>query len=378
MKIRKPLSKICLALGMIATTTLSQAALLGVMPNEPIVDFGGAGIVNYDATTGLVTISGTPATLFQSNPFLYGEVLGTGVDDEKLVTIKLHVDSAGHLVSGITGPDLTVKGSIDIDFDGVPDYDGILLEAEVIAFGFEDGVAGASDVFDLRFNTVAGALAPLYNGKDIALNVVSETSVEFLTPFAGGFATNFMGQAKGVLGATDPVQPPSPVACQLDVVATCSLEDNAAGKSKCRIKVSKSPKHWEHVDVDFHGHTFRRSEYGMHGHQVPTWANRYPTTNVTFSYVVTNTGNTPVSNLLLTDSFETAVIGVPALLAPGASVTLTRVEKLSEGIDNTVTVMGEYQTAVCADNDVVVIKDKLRERREHDEDRYKDKGKRGE
>ncbi len=115
----------------------------------------------------------------------------------------------------------------------------------------------------------------------------------------------------------------------------------------------------------------------MHGHQVPSWASRYPTTNVTFSYVVTNTGTTPVSNMLVTDSFETGVTGVPALLEPGASVTFTRVEKLSEGIDNTVTVMGEYQSAVCADSDVVVIKDKLRERREHDEDRYKDKGKRG-
>jgi hypothetical protein len=377
MKIRKPLSKLCLALGLVATTTFSQAALLGVVPNEPTVDFGGAGIVNYDAVTGLVTISGTPATLFQTAPFLYGEVLGTGVDDEKLVTIKFHVDSSGHLLSGITGPDLIVKGSIDTDFDGVADYDGILLEAEVIAFGFEDGVAGASDVFDLRFDTVTGVLAPLYNGKDIALNVVSETSVEFLTPFAGSFASNFMGQAKGVLGATDPVLPPSSVACQLNVAATCSVGDSSDDKTKCRIKVSKSPKHWEHVDVDYHGHTFRRSEYGMHGHQVPSWASRYPTTNVTFSYVVTNTGTTPVSNMLVTDSFETGVTGVPALLEPGASVTFTRVEKLSEGIDNTVTVMGEYQSAVCADSDVVVIKDKLRERREHDEDRYKDKGKRG-
>jgi hypothetical protein len=68
------------------------------------------------------------------------------------------------------------------------------------------------------------------------------------------------------------------------------------------------------------------------------------------------------------------VAGVPLTLAPGQSVTLTRIEQLSEGVDNTVTVMGEYQTAVCADNDVVVVKDKLRDRRRHDEDRFKDKG----
>lgn len=63
-------------------------------------------------------------------------------------------------------------------------------------------------------------------------------------------------------------------------------------------------------------------------------------------------------------------------MAPGQSVTLTRVEGLSEGVDNTVTVMGEYQAAICADNDIVIVKDKLRDRRRHDEDHFKDKGKR--
>jgi len=78
--------------------------------------------------------------------------------------------------------------------------------------------------------------------------------------------------------------------------------------------------------------------------------------------------------LLVTDSFDSPLTGVPASLVPGQSVTLTRTESLSEGIDDAITVMGEYGSAMCGDNAVVVIKDKLRERRRHDDDRFKDKG----
>jgi hypothetical protein len=371
MKFSKPLSTLGLAIGLFASAS-SQAALLGLLPTEPTIDFGGAGMISHDVATGLVTISGIPATLFQTEPFIYGEILGTGVDDEKLITIQFHVDTAGNFVSGVAGADLIVKGSVDTNFDGIADYDGILLEAEVTQFGFENGLAGGSDNFDLRLDSVTGVLAPLYSSSNLALNVTSETSTEFLTPFAGNFTGNFLGQAKGLLGAITALTPAS---CQIDVGATCSV-GGAAGESKCRIKVSKSAKHWEHVEHEHNGHTFKRSEYGMHGNAVPVWVNRYPTTNVTFDYLITNKGTTPISNLLVTDSFDTPMAGIPAILAAGQSVTLTRTEQLNEAIDNTVTVMGEYQTAMCADTDVVVIKDKLREHRPHDEDNFKDKGKR--
>jgi hypothetical protein len=375
--IRNPFSRRCLALGLAlglgGGATLTHAELLNLTPSDPVIEYGGAGIISYVAATGLVTISGIPALLSQADPFIYGDILGTGADDERLITVQFHVDAAGNVLSGIDGPDLVVKGSVDIDFDGVPDYDGVLLEAEVSQFGFADGPAGGNDSFDVRLTAVGGLLAPLYGANDLALAVESEVSSEFPEPFAGSFAADFVGQAKGRVGSTAPL-PPAQVACAIDVNATCSVE-GGPDKSKCRIKVSKSPKHWEHVDYEYHGRVCRKSKYGMHGHTVPSWANRYPTTDVTFSYVVTNTGTTPISDLLVTDSFDTPLSGVPATLAPGQSVILSRTEQLSEGIDDTVTVMGQYQTAVCTDNDVVVIKQKLRERQRHDDDRYRDKGK---
>lgn len=377
MKTKHALAACAMAAGIAVAPTFAHAELLGLTPAEPTLDFGGAGVIDYDATTGTVTISGVPATLFQSDPFIFGEVLGTGPDDEKTVTLQFRVDASGQFVSGVDGPDLIVKGSIDTDFDGVANYDGVLVQGEVSHFGFTDGGSEGDDGFDVRLHldtAAPGALAPLYAGKDLAVRVVSEVSAEFPNPFGGGFGADFVGQAKGVIGTVDPLPPPSG-ACKLDVDALCSV-DGGPFKNKCRIKVTKSPKHWEHEEFDIGGHTCRHSTYGMHGDPVPPWAARYASTPVTFKYVVTNTGTTPVSNLVVKDSFDTPVSGVPATLAAGESVTMTRTENLSDGIDVVVKVFGRNPPARCGDKDVVVIKDKLRDRQRHDDDHFRDKGRR--
>lgn len=388
MKSRFALKKSCLALALVAAASLAHADLLGLVPNEPQIDFGADGIASYDAATGEVTVSGLPATLSQTllDPFIFGEVMGATGDDEKLVTVKFHVDAAGQFVSGIDGPDVVVKGSIDVDFDGVPDYDGVLVEGEVTHFGFRDGGAG-DDAFDLRINITGGLLnqptlsstgvqlPALYGDNDLALQVASEVSTEFPTPFGGSFAASFAGPAKGILGSVAAL-PPVADSCKLDVEAACSV-DGGPNKSKCRIKVAKSAKHWEHVWFDYHGRSCRKSKYGMHGQSVPSWANKYPKTDVKFTYVVTNTGTTPITNLLIDDSFDAPVSGLPTTLNPGQSISLVRTEKLNERLENVVAVMGESGTAMCSDRDTVVLRDKLRERREHDDDHFKDKGRRG-
>lgn len=379
------LSKLGLAIGLITGASFANAALIGLTPGEPVMDFGGDGLVTYDETTGVVTISGLPATLSQTmgSPFIFGEIMGATGDDEKLITVSFKVDGSGNFVSGVDGPDLVVKGSVDVDFDGLPDYDGILLEGEVAQFGFQDG-GSTDDAFDLRINITGGALnepattttmqsmPALYGNNDLALQVTSEVSAEYPTPFNGSFAAAFTGPAKGNLGST---LPPVNDSCSIEIDATCSV-DGGPNMSKCRIKVSKSPKHWEHHWVNYHGHSCRKAKYGMHGQNVPSWANHYPKTDVKFTYVITNTGSTAISNLMVDDSFDTGVTGVPLTLEPGQSVTVMRTEKLNEKMENLVTVMGESGTAQCSDKDSVVIRDKLRDRRHHDDDHFKDKGKR--
>jgi hypothetical protein len=357
------------ALGLAAP---AHADLLGVTPGEPTISFGGAGLIDYDVATGTVTISAEPADLFQSDPFLLGSILGTGAEDERLFSIQFKVDSTGQFVSGVDGPDLIIKGSIDVDFDTIPDYDGVLLQAEVTAFGFQDGGV-ADDQFDIRLGSVTGALAGLYTGKDLAVSVTSEISTEFTTPFAGSFAADFLGQAKGVLGAINPVV--EVAACHVDIEARCSVNGQRSNACKCRIPVSKSPRFWEVEDKWKNGRHCKRWKYGTHG-QSFSWARRYETTPVKFTYVVTNTGTVPVLNLVIEDAFEGDIAGAPLMLAVGQSVTLFRTVDLNERVENTATVVGDNGAGLtCGDSDTVTVAEKLRDRRRHDDDRYNDKGK---
>ena len=370
MNLRKLLRACCLTAGVFLGAATAHAGLIGLTAAEPTVDFFASGVVSYDADTGLVTISGTPATLFRSDPFLFGPVLGTGPDDERLITVQFRVDTSGSLVSGVDGPDLIIKGSIDVDFDGVADYDGVLLEAEVTQFGFENGASGGDDVFDLRLHNISGALAPLYAGDDLAMRIVSAVTAEYPNPFNGSFTADFIGQAQGIVGAVDPVVV---AACKLDVEAYCSVGGDPRS-SKCRIKKTKAPHHWDWEDRFVHGVShYRRYTYGMHGLPVPAWAHHHSSTNVKFIYVIKNIGNTPVSNLAIDDSFDTPVTGLPVSLAPGDTVTLTRTERLREPIEDTVIASGEYLSARCGDTDTVVIREKLRDRRRHDDDHYREK-----
>jgi hypothetical protein len=371
-------SILALTAAMVLGSVPANAALLGLSAAEPTIGFGGAGVMDYNAATGLLTISAEPSLLFRSDPFLFAAINGSSVsingqppNDEKLISVQFKVDTQGNLVSGVAGAaDFQVIGSIDIDGDDVVDFDGVLLQGEITQFGFLDGGAGGNDQFDLRFNTVSGLLASYFAGSDLAMTVIGTVSTEFASPFNGSFTSDFTGSAEGQLGITTPLQPPL---CKLHLDAYCSV-GSGPNMEKCRIKVGKSEKHWESEDRVCNGTPYKSYTYGMHGDPVPAWANRQPATSVKFSYVIKNTGSTPVSSLVVHDSFDSPVSGIPATLNPGQSVTLMRTESLREGLENKVIVSGMYQTAKCGDQDTVVIKDLLRDRRRHDYDDFRDKG----
>ena len=70
MKLHNTIPALCLAAGLAMATTSSQAALLGLEPDLPTINFGGAGIIDYDNATGIVTISADPAAVFSVSPFI--------------------------------------------------------------------------------------------------------------------------------------------------------------------------------------------------------------------------------------------------------------------------------------------------------------------
>ena len=94
---------------------------------------------------------------------------------------------------------------------------------------------------------------------------------------------------------------------------------------------------------------------------------------VKFTYVVKNTGTTPISNLQVIDSFDIDPTGEPLLLQPGQTFTFVRTEALRDGIINSVIATGESGAQLCMAKDSVAVKAKVRKKRQHDDDHYIDK-----
>jgi len=365
------LAAMCLSYAALSPTT-AQANLLGLTTDVPNINFGATGVIDYDATTGTVTVSAEPSKLYSLFPPIDAGIMGTSIDDIKDISITFQVDSNGNVLPNDTQtPDLVVRGAIDFNNDGTKDVDGILLQAEVSQFGFENGASGGSDKFDIRLNQISGDLAYLYDGQDLAITIDSAANTEYPIPFDGSFSSNWKNQASGQISSTSPT-PVSAGGCHLKLVAKCSI-DGGPYKDKCRIKVTRSSNHWESHEYNYNGQTFQMSKYGTHGYDVPAWASNYPTTTVTFKYDVTNDGDNPISNVQIEDSFDTAISGYPTTLAVGSSLSVTHTVELSESIENDVTALGSYGSEMCAATDIVVVRDKLREHTKHDDDDFKNK-----
>jgi len=374
MKLQHLIPALCMAASITLTPTVSQATLLELTTEQPTITFTAVGMIDYNAATSTVLISSSPSSIFSINHLINANITGTNIDDTKDITITFQADTNGTVIpNDINVPDLVVNGSIDTDGDGIADLSGVLLTAEVSQFGFSDGGTGGNDLFDLRLNNISGLLAYMYTGSDLAVDIQSENTAEYTTPFAGSFNANWTGQAKGSINSTTPASSGENDSCNLKLASKCSV-NGGPFKDKCRIKVTRSVNHWEQHDISYNAHAFQMSKYGMHEYTVPTWAANYPTTEVTFKYTVTNIGSTPVANILIEDSFDTAVTGYPTSLAVDDSFSTTRLVDLSESIENNVIVLGSNNSEICVANDVIVIKDKLRDRKKHDDDDFKDKG----
>ena len=362
---------VCLSYAALSPTA-AQADLLGLTADLPNINFGATGVINYDATTGTVTVSADPSNLFSLFPPINAYFIGTSAEDIKDITITFQVDSNGNVVpNDAQTPDLVVRGAIDFNGDGIKEGDGILLQAEVSQFGFLNGASGGGDSFDIRLNQISGALDYLYAGQDLAITIESAANTEYPIPFDGSFSANWQNQASGQIGSTAPI-PASAGGCHLKLVAKCSI-DGGPYQDKCRIKVTRSSNHWESREYNYNGQTFQISKYGTHGYDVPAWAANFPTTAVTFKYDVTNDGDNPVSNVQIEDSFDTPISVDSTTLAVGSSLSVTRTVELSEGIENDVTALGSYGSEMCAATDIVVVRDKLREHTKHDDDDFKNK-----
>lgn len=204
----------------------TQAELLGVSPQSPLINFSGTGLTTYHADTGLFGVKSAPVALVFPPVKFIGDASGAPENFE----INIEVDTSGHLVGGVPGDDLVIVGAVNLTGNAVPDADGVLLTGEISRFGYRE-TGTSTDLYDFVFTVTGGELAHLYAGQELAVTMNSEAS-----SFTGNFAVDFSGKAKGTLGATAPQPKPSIEICTLvtlnpDLTSNFSDADNISGDS---------------------------------------------------------------------------------------------------------------------------------------------------
>lgn len=185
--------------GMVSVTF---AGLLGVMPGFPLLTYDSNGTLTYNGTSKAFDIAAAPIAIRFTPVSPPRLVTPTGSPASEVLKISIVLDGAGNVISGIPGDDLVIEGQVDQNGDTIPDYTGILLTGEIVAFGFEDS-GSATDQYDFRFVVTGGSLASFYTGMDIGVTTVSESS-----SFANDFNINFNGGAKGSVGPIERINRP--------------------------------------------------------------------------------------------------------------------------------------------------------------------------
>jgi hypothetical protein len=160
----------------------------------PDVDYDANGTVVYDSINDTFDADASPTAIT-----LAAGARPLRITDPRDFQLRIRVDENGDLLGGVEGPDLLIEGVIDVNRDRIPDYDGVLLTGEIVAFGYLD-TGGTQDQYDFRFTPTGGDLMPFFEGKDIGLDMTSLVST-----FVGNFSMDFSGGSQGVLGPIDPI-----------------------------------------------------------------------------------------------------------------------------------------------------------------------------
>jgi uncharacterized protein affecting Mg2+/Co2+ transport len=202
----------------ITITTSTFAALLNVSLNFPKVTYANTATnaLTYNATSQLFSFSATPGTVQFTGAETPRLITGT-----RTLTVRALVNNSGNLVSGVAGDDLVLSGTVTRIVGTVTNtYSGLLLTAEVTAFGFLE--AGATDQYDFRFIATGGALSNFFTCDYTVVQVTSSAST-----FSNSFTVNFAGRAQGMVGLED-VTPPV-INCPFPSINVTNVQCSAQG-----------------------------------------------------------------------------------------------------------------------------------------------------
>ncbi|MEA1988319.1 MAG: hypothetical protein U9N57_03790, partial [Pseudomonadota bacterium] len=223
------ISGVIASASLIAINTPANAALLDLPALEyPLITFDNTGVTTFDTLTGLLSTEALPIALTLSETIRPTFIKPTSLGES--VSINVIVDSNGNLIGGVEGDDLIIVGNADVDRDGIAEYSGVLLTAEVLKFGYQDD--GANDLYNYTFAVTGGELASEFHSGSFGINVISEGST-FL-----GFTLPFTGGSKGTIGSI-PAIPPAGTSCKIDVLGTCTVQTPPV-EPACDAKIAAS------------------------------------------------------------------------------------------------------------------------------------------
>jgi hypothetical protein len=193
---------LALAAGVLAGQP-AGASLLGLPFSLPAIGVGFAGesgATEFDAATGVLSVLADP-TAIQLDPLDAPSLITPNGGIERLA-LSVVVDALGNLVGGVGGDDLVLQGRTTLF--GFGTFSGVLLTAEVLDFGFQNGPGATTDYFDFRFRVTGGLLSFLFAGADAYVLLTSEAS-----NFGGGFGGDFAGGARGNVKLTTVIPEPA-------------------------------------------------------------------------------------------------------------------------------------------------------------------------
>lgn len=223
----------------------SIAGPLNLELSFPLIFFSNPGSTTFvpNASGGTLSVSAAPIAIQVASGGPPALITPEPVSGTESVNISIALDSAGNLIGGAPGDDLTIVGEVDLGPLGI--FSGTLLTGEVVAFGAADS-GGAVDAYDFEFQVTGGELFSLF-GPDAGVTVTSE-----LSTFTGDFTVAFGGQAKGNVGAT-------PSECVITVAKTCEVvPPPASGSLLCQDKITATTLRYigpdrQNVTVTFEG-----------------------------------------------------------------------------------------------------------------------------
>ena len=199
-RVTRVVSVACAFLGIAALTSQASAAPLNLTsthPGDVTTHYSAVSyVLDANPLTGTLTVTGEPDEFDVNSQFIFNSSFSLSMTVMR---------STGAVISG----SLSISGDT---FDG-PVYSGLLLEGDIIDFGFQDPpfnpAANEGSIFEFVVHVTGGALHAPYYVEDTAGIIMNIGNASGAPPFTGVFTSAFQNTGLSGLSDTFPMADPN-------------------------------------------------------------------------------------------------------------------------------------------------------------------------